>query len=373
MTNTSFFEHITNQFDDVLPFVAYRKPGESHLYGFYQETDVVHYLENFEESGFAFAPFDECQKGILIPETYAIQCEYIATDSSETVQEFILPKEDQTDKEIHISLVQSGIDEILENGLKKVVLSRKRTFPNTLTAPITIFKKLLQTYANAFVYIWYHPKVGLWLGATPETLLSVKNKRVYTMSLAGTQKYTNASNIIWGTKEIEEQQLVTDTIVSRLEPLVQEIIVGTVENHQAGSLLHLKTAISAKFDETKVTLQSIIKALHPTPAVCGLPVDDAKAFILENEHYDRSFYTGFLGELNITRETTRSRTRRNVENLAYRSVKKSTHLFVNLRCMERTAAGTHVYVGGGITAASIPDAEWEETVHKLGTMGKVLF
>lgn len=373
MTDVSFFEHITNQFDDVLPFVAYRKPGESHLYGYYQETDTVHYLEDFEECGFAFAPFDECQKGILIPETHSIQCEYTVTDSSVITQEFVLPKENQADKEIHISLVQKGIDEIQEKGLKKVVLSRKRTFPDTLTAPISVFKKLLQTYTTAFVYIWYHPKIGLWLGATPETLLSVKNRRVYTMSLAGTQKYTGAPEVTWGTKEIEEQQLVTDTIVSRLEPLVQEITLGSVENHQAGSLLHLKTAISATLDETQVTLRSIIKALHPTPAVCGLPVDDAKTFILENEHYDRSFYTGFLGELNIKRETTRSRSRRNVENLAYRSIKKNTHLFVNLRCMEHTAAGTHVYIGGGITAASIPEAEWEETVHKLGTMGKVLF
>ncbi len=373
MTVTAFFEHITHQFEDALPFVAYRKPGESQLYGFYQETDEVHYLRDFQECGFAFAPFDQSQKGILIPETFNIQCEYVYKVDSEISQKVTIPKEHQRDKDTHVALVQKGIKCIQENTLKKVVLSRKRTFPISNINSIIVFKKLLHTYANAFVYIWYHPKVGLWLGATPETLLSVKNKRVHTMSLAGTQTYKEASTVIWGNKEIEEQQLVTDTIVSRLKPLVQEIIVGDVKNHRAGNLLHLKTAISAKLDETQVSLRSIIKALHPTPAVCGLPIDEAKSFILENEQYDRSFYTGFLGELNITRETTRSKTRRNVENLVYRSVKKNTHLFVNLRCMEQIATGIQVYVGGGITGASIPEAEWEETVHKLGTVGKVLF
>lgn len=373
MTTTSFFEHITHQFEDVLPFVAYRKPGGSQLYSFYQETDEVYHLEDFKESGFAFAPFDENQKGILIPEIHSITCEYVYETISNESKGLKIPKEDQNDRDAHVALVQKGIADIKENKLKKVVLSRKRTFSKTIENPIAVFKKLLHTYTNAFVYIWYHPKVGLWLGATPETLLSVENKRVHTMSLAGTQPYKEASDVTWGNKEIEEQQLVTDTIVSRLQPLVEEIVVGDVVNHRAGNLLHLKTAISAKLDTSQVTLQSIIKALHPTPAVCGLPVEEAKAFILKNEGYDRSFYTGFLGELNIKRETTRSRTRRNVENLAYRSIKKKTHLFVNLRCMEQTANGVHVYIGGGITGASIPEAEWEETVHKLGTMGKVLF
>ena len=372
MTDTYFFKHLTKQLDDLLPFVAYRKPEESRVYGFYQETDTVHYIEDFKESGFAFVPFDEYKKGILIPETHPIQCEYTGNDSSVITKEFVVPKEEQIDKEMHISLIQKGIDNIQEKRLKKVVLSRKRTFPNTLTEPIAVFKKLLHAYTTAFVYIWYHPKIGLWLGATPETLLSVKNNKVYSMSLAGTQKYKEGSKTIWGIKEKEEQRLVTDTIVSSLEPLVKEVTVGSVENHKAGSLLHLKTIISAMLDKTQVPLQAIIKALHPTPAVCGLPVDDAKIFILENENYDRSFYTGFLGELNITRETRRSRTPDNVENLAYQSLKKSTHLFVNLRCMERTATGTQVYVGGGITAASIPEAEWKETVQKLETMGKIL-
>ena len=92
--------------------------------------------------------------------------------------------------------------------------------------------------------------------------------------------------------------------------------------------------------------------MHPTPAVCGFPKDAARKFILENEDYDRAYYSGFLGELNWD---------------------DSTDLFVNLRCLQ-VVDGQKVilYVGGGITAESDPKKEWLETVHKAQTMKMVL-
>jgi len=95
--------------------------------------------------------------------------------------------------------------------------------------------------------------------------------------------------------------------------------------------------------------------LHPTPAVCGLPKNEAKSFILENENYDRKYYTGFLGELNS-----------DVNGI------NTSSLYVNLRCMEIAKDEAIIYVGGGITKDSIPEKEWEETVRKTATMKKVL-
>ena len=106
--------------------------------------------------------------------------------------------------------------------------------------------------------------------------------------------------------------------------------------------------------------------------MCGLPKPEAKEFILNHERYSRAYYTGFLGELNLKTEKKRASTRRNVENLAYGAIKKHTHLFVNLRCMEVDASGAQLYVGGGITASSNPQAEWEETVNKLQTIARAL-
>ena len=96
--------------------------------------------------------------------------------------------------------------------------------------------------------------------------------------------------------------------------------------------------------------------MHPTPAVCGLPKNSAKAFILENEPHDRHFYSGFLGELNSSFSTN----------------SRSSDLFVNLRCMQIEDSKAHLYMGCGITKDSIPEKEWEESVNKSMTIKKVL-
>lgn len=221
------------------------------------------------------------------------------------------------------------------------------------------------------VYCWYHPKVGLWLGATPELLFQVEGKQLTTISLAGTQPYKRVSKVTWTNKEIEEQQIVTDYIAHQIEPFSKPINISDVETIRAGSLLHLKSRITGLINDT-AELKSIIQALHPTPAVCGFPKQDAKDFILKNENYNREFYTGFLGELNLKHAKTRNKNRRNIENNAYTVVKKQSNFYVNLRCMQLKDHKALIYVGGGITKDSVAKKEWEETINKTKTIGNVL-
>ena len=196
------------------------------------------------------------------------------------------------------------------------------------------------------------------------------------MALAGTQQFNGNTEVEWGEKEKQEQQFVTDSILENLEKAgVSQGGMETSEAYtaKAGNLLHLRTDISGRFSASGVNLEKLLYALHPTPAVCGLPKEKAKNFILSEENYDREFYTGFLGELNLQSSRSRSSNRRNVENLAYRTVKKETALFVNLRCMKLSGGTAEIFIGGGITKDSNPEAEWEETVNKSQTMKKVLF
>tara|TARA_R110002050_G_scaffold282950_1_gene431081 strand:- start:217 stop:594 length:378 start_codon:yes stop_codon:yes gene_type:complete len=122
----------------------------------------------------------------------------------------------------------------------------------------------------------------------------------------------------------------------------------------------------------KNNINPIVKALHPTPAVCGLPKKTTKEFILKNENYNRAYYTGFLGELNFKEETSRSGNQRNKENQVYKTIKNTTSLYVNLRCMQLEDTKAYIYVGGGITQDSDPNKEWEETVAKSNTMLSVV-
>ena len=153
------------------------------------------------------------------------------------------------------------------------MLSRKENVKLEAPNALSLFKKMLSKYPTAFVYLWYHPKVGMWLGATPETLLQIKRNRLKTMALAGTQKFEETTEVEWGQKEIEEQEFVTNSIVENIGDLdldKNDILKSGPYTVQAGKLLHLRTDISVKIDD-KVKLERLIQAIHPTPAICGLP------------------------------------------------------------------------------------------------------
>ncbi len=368
-----FFDRLEQQFTSKLPFVTYRKPNSDEVKAMLQIDDKLNKVSNYTESGFVFAPFDDKEDAVLIPsdssEVLNHTFNVISNESEKSHKE---NETDDSSKEFHTNLVQKAIDSINSNHLKKVVLSRCETVNRSEANPISLFKKLLQTYPTAFVYCWYHPKVGLWLGATPETLLRVEGNRFETMALAGTQLYNGTLDVIWKDKEKEEQKLVTDYVVNNLESLVESLNVSEVKTVKAGNLLHLQTNVTGTLNFKHSNFKNLLNKLHPTPAICGIPKESAKQFILENENYNREFYTGFLGELNLQEKKTRNSNRRNVENNAYASVKKVSNLYVNLRCMQIQDNDAIIYVGGGITKDSIPENEYIETVNKTNTMKKVL-
>ena len=71
-------------------------------------------------------------------------------------------------------------------------------------------KKMLYFYPTAFNYCFFHPKVGLWMGSSPEQLIRVCDNIINTVALAGTQIGDSNKEIVWSNKEKNEQQIVTD-------------------------------------------------------------------------------------------------------------------------------------------------------------------
>jgi isochorismate synthase len=337
------------------PFVAYRKPNSAQVIGLFMNSCELCYTDSFSEEGFVFAPFNTQEKSIVFSKQKAnfIQETFIDVDYPEVDTVILSHSKDQKHK--HIELVTKAVNFINEGNADKVVISRKEEFTISTYKLEALFVKLLKMYENAFVYLWYHPKVGLWLGATPETLLSIKNTSFETMSLAGT-KNANDANGQWTTKELEEQKIVTNYIVNQLNEVSENLQVHKLETVRAGNLHHLKNKITGTLS-LPIQIENVIKALHPTPAICGLPKEIAKQFILENEAYPRSYYSGFLGECFYKSKSNDA---------------VSTSLYVNLRCMSIANEKAAIYVGGGIIKNSNPELEWEETVSKSKTM-KSLF
>lgn len=342
-------EKISKAIAGNLPFVVYRKPNANVVSGFFQQDDSLFTTTDYTESGFVFAPFDDKDSSILIPKSKSdFFQEEIAIDnfSVDTIYQTLNGYEED-EKQKHIKLVEDGIAAIKNQQFTKVVLSRKEIAEVIDLDIVLVYKRLLAKYPKAFVYIWFHPQVGLWLGATPETLLKINGNKFETMSLAGTQLYKGSVQVTWQEKELEEQQVVTDYIVENLKSVCNDVIVSELETVRAGNLLHLRTKISGEFT---THFSKLIAHLHPTPAVCGFPKLTSKKFILDTENYNREFYTGFLGELNLP----------------------NSELYVNLRCMQIKDKQVIIYVGGGVTKDSNSSKEWDETIAKSKTIKNIL-
>ncbi|MFN3755303.1 chorismate-binding protein [Flavobacterium sp.] len=352
---TDLFIKVKTHQEQQLPFVLYAKPNSDKMVGLFQKNDHLYFLEDFATKGFVFAPFD----GDLMPyipqkecDVYVekiVQKDYLITNN-------ISPEIDQTAKIVFENLVKRGVEAIVKGAFEKVVLSRKEEVLLRQFDLETVFKQLIAFYPTAFKYCFFHPKIGMWMGATPEQFLKINQKSLQTVALAGTQIGTKAENIIWHEKEINEQRLVTEFITTSLQNKVSELTVSSPYSVKAGNLWHIKTDISATI-KSKKAKGEIVTALHPTSAVCGLPKESAKAFILKNESYDREYYSGFLGELNIDFATFRT---------------EQSDLFVNLRCMKIIGDTAQIFMGCGITKDSVPADEFMETVNKSMTMRKVL-
>ena len=256
------------------------------------------------------------------------------------------------------AIVENAIDFIRSTGIAKVVVSRTASLPlPPHFDPVLTFRSLCQRYPHAFVSLVAIPDVGLWLGATPEVLLSLDAAGLTTMALAGTQRrppHQPLDKIQWGPKEQLEQEMVGAYIRAFFAAAqIADLQESGPQTVAAGSVVHLQTTFHLQLPpaEQRLLANRVLDELHPTSAVCGMPKHQALAFILAHEGYDRSFYSGFLGPIHIQGQSS---------------------LYVNLRCMQLSADRAHLYVGAGITADSDPAAEWRETALKAETMLAVL-
>lgn len=352
-----------------IPFVSYRLPQEDEIVTLVQHHSLPGTLSDLNEigpkPGFIVAPFissEQHQSWFLSPD-----CLFFDDDIADIYIEKLannnrftdIPTEkcalNTTTFEEYTGNVAKAVSAMKAGEFHKVVLSKVRKEPLAEDfQPEQFYQKLCQKYPHAMVYWLNLPEVGCWMGATPEPLLVVEDERVKTVSLAGTQVATGAdlTDYSWSEKEIEEQGIVTGFVEETLQNLgVKEYQKKGPENYQAANLIHLKTAFEFPQQELGAKFSDFVSALHPTPSVGGLPKMEAREFILKHEQHDRSYYTGFLGAVNVN---------------------DKTDLFVNLRCLQLFENEFVLYSGAGITSSSDPEKEWTETNNKMLTMLNVM-
>ncbi len=348
-----------------------------------QQNDQVSKDFPLEEmtTGFIFSPFDRTQRSIHIKAEYSFSfdegvlknpeaqvevssatwlngLDRNATTGKRNNKKTTLQFHETTHAEF-TDLVSKAVQLIETGAAEKIVPSRlkKIELPEHFDL-VTIFQKLCKKYPNALVSIVYTPENGIWVGATPETLVSVEDKTIFrTVALAGTKPYDESislKHVAWTQKEIEEQALVERYIISCFKKIrLREYDEHGPKTSVAGNLMHLRSDFSVDMKATNFPqLGSVmLELLHPTSAVCGMPLDNALEFLRKNEGYDREFYAGYLGPVNFHRDT---------------------HVFVNLRCMQVLGTTAVLYAGAGVTLDSVPEQEWTETEMKFNTLLSVI-
>lgn len=365
-------------------FALWRLPNNSarHLI-LARQNDQIEKNAPLEElpTGFIFSPFDRTSNSIFIKAEYAFSFDDGSLKNPETQLEISSatwlnglnrdeskreeknPKApasfNETTRQEFISIVSKAIQLIEAGSAEKIVPSRikKVALPDRFDL-VTMFQRLCKKYPNALISIVYTPENGIWIGATPETLVSIEDKTIFrTVALAGTKPYDESislKNVAWTQKEIEEQALVERYIISCFKKIrLREYDEYGPKTSVAGNLMHLRSDFTVDMKATNFPqLGSVMLGLlHPTSAVCGMPLDSALEFLKNNEGYDREFYAGYLGPVNFHRDT---------------------HIFVNLRCMQVLENSAVLYAGAGVTLDSVPEQEWTETEMKFNTLLSVI-
>jgi isochorismate synthase len=264
-------------------------------------------------------------------------------------------EDEDTKKEDFLRVVEEGIQAVTSGSLLKVVPAKvKRMALNEDFDVVDSIINLCKSYPNSFINFFHLSGLGTWIGASPEVLIETEGNEFHTMSLAGTQiaKGENPlKNASWTQKEIEEQALVSRYIVDCFKKIrLREYLESGPKTVTAGNLLHLKSDFKVDMQATNFPqLGSVmLQLLHPTSAVCGMPRTEALNFLKKHEKFNRSFFAGFLGPVNI---------------------EQGTAIFVNLRTARLMGDYALLYAGAGVTEDSNPEKEWEETEIKCEIIG----
>lgn len=336
-------------------FALYRRVGEQSIRLLSPDRIGVETLYDIEEltgkSGFVVAPFALSPACPLVlmrseqePVVWEVEQPPALCDDEPQRHSPIDPHYSQTYRHFLAALASKRFD--------KLVLSRGEEIArDPLFSPTTAFLYACQRYIYSYVYLCHTPQTGTWMGSTPELLLAGEKAQWQTVALAGTQPLQQGDlPQQWNAKNYREQQLVADYVEMQLAKIGIRSRGEGPYSVRAGELAHLKSDFRFELTDNRQICE-LLRLIHPTPAVCGMPKEDAYRFIQDNEGYDRRYYSGFVGWLHP---------------------EERTELYVNLRCMEMTIERLKLYAGGGLLSSSTLQEEWEETESKMATMRRII-
>ena len=243
--------------------------------------------------------------------------------------------------------VAQAVERIRRGELVKVVLARRGAVAfDSAPSPAALLASLGARHPDCVRYAWRRG-AKTWLGATPETLVRLDGRTLRTQALAGTRISALAGELLHSAKDRLEHAIVVEALRSALAPLAEGLSAPCepVVLRLRG-LAHLHTPIQATL-RAGVDFLHLVQALHPTPAVCGLPMEAAAALLTALEPEPRGLYAGPFVRLSPYGEG---------------------HAVVSLRGAVVEGRVAVLPAGAGIVEGSDGDAELAETRVKQGSV-----
>lgn len=250
--------------------------------------------------------------------------------------------------------VTTATDRIKAGALRKVVLAQ--ALEVDLAADLAvgdILSRLGEKYPSCTRFLVEPAGTDppAFFGATPERLVSLRGRTVETDALAGTtgrgetpaEDEWLAEELLADAKNAHEHELVAETIREQLAPFAASVSTGDRQVKRLATVQHIHTPITAELAADTHVL-SLVEALHPTPAVGGLPPDAALETIRETEPFDRGWYAAPIGWVDAAGNGT---------------------FAVGLRSAVATRRLATLFAGVGIVGDSDPDREWDEVELKF--------
>lgn len=261
-----------------------------------------------------------------------------------------LHTEPRANQQMWCDWVNQALYEIQQGELTKLVLANETTFHlKQAINPYDFLAESERQNQGCYHFLWAENPHSAFVGSTPERLFAREYNLFLTEALAGTAPITenpqeNQQQADWllnDEKNLNENWLVVQDISQNIAPMVESFDVGQVQLKALRKVQHLlrkiRANLTAHYQDT-----ALLKAIHPTAAVSGLPQHQAKMILSEIETFERGWYAGTLGIMS----------------------EAFSEFCVAIRSAFIEGNRIRVFAGAGIVKGSEPLAEWKEIERK---------
>ncbi|HET6501180.1 MAG TPA: isochorismate synthase [Amycolatopsis sp.] len=257
----------------------------------------------------------------------------------------------------HAEAVAKAVKALADRGMRKVVLARALDLDfDEDISPRAILHNLVKDGAGGYIFAAGLPNDRTFFGASPELLVSRRGGQVLSHPHAGSAPRSadpvsdreNAESLVSSRKDHLEHAVLTEAVVETLRPFCRRLDVPSAPSLvSTPTMWHLSTVVTGELADRDITALRLAAALHPTPAICGSPTEQARRLVGELEPFERGYYAGTVGWMDDQGDGEWA---------------------VSIRCAEAGQRSLRLYAGGGIVPASDPKAELDETSAKFQTL-----